>query len=115
MSHMPNGRRLLAPAAMMAFAVSMACGDGSREERAERLDAALETSLAPDSGPNQRNGIAAAILIDVSRSMAEETGSPSEAKIVAARRAAIEVVEQFARYAEERARRDQRRPACGMS
>jgi Mg-chelatase subunit ChlD len=87
---------------LAAVACAASCSDGSRrEERAERVSAALEIALAPDSEPAQRDGLAAAILIDVSRSMAEEAGSPAETKIVGARRAALDLVEQFARYADD--------------
>ncbi len=64
----------------------------------------LDEQLTPASSPPQREGLAAAIAIDVSGSMDQmvrgESGQ-NEAKIAIARRAAQDLVDQFARYAEE--------------
>jgi len=65
---------------------------------ARELDRLVE-SLAPASPVEQRNGIAAVILIDVSTSMGETPHRSREPKIVSARRAAVDLVRQFERYA----------------
>ena len=63
---------------------------------------ALETALTPDTTVPEREGLAAAILIDVSGSMEQPAGKGSGVpKIVSARRAALDLVEQFARYADD--------------
>ena len=70
----------------------------SREDR--RIDDQLSQT---DQGP-AREGLAAAIVIDVSGSMRESVrgeNGEKERKIEIARRAARDLVEQFARYAEE--------------
>jgi hypothetical protein len=62
----------------------------------------IDEQLAPTSNPQQREGLAAAIVIDVSGSMEQSVpGAQSgmEAKIIVARRAAQDLVEQFVRYA----------------
>ena len=62
----------------------------------------LDAALTPDAPVAERNGLAAAILIDVSGSMQRAPGEgKGTAKIVEARRAAIDLVNQFSRYAEE--------------
>lgn len=73
--------------------------DGERGSRTERR---IDEQLAPASATPQRDGLAAAILIDVSGSMEDEVpgaGGREEPKIDIARRAARDLVEQFARYA----------------
>ena len=87
----------------------IACKDrganrGPHEGREDRESRRIEEQLAPSSQEAQREGLAAAIVIDVSGSMkdavrAEDGGK--ERKIEIARRAARDLVEQFARYAEE--------------
>jgi len=70
----------------------------SREER--RID----EQLAPASAEAPRDGLAAAIVIDVSGSLKDSVRGESgrdERKIEIARRAARDLVDQFARYAEE--------------
>jgi hypothetical protein len=62
------------------------------------LDKIVE-SLAPASPIEQRTGLAAVILIDVSTSMGETPNHSREPKIVSARRAAVDLVRQFERYA----------------
>jgi Ca-activated chloride channel family protein len=78
--------------------------DDDRSARASRTDRRIDDQLAPASAPAVREGLAAAILIDVSGSMkgavAGEDGR-HEAKIDIARRAARDLVDQFARYADE--------------
>jgi Mg-chelatase subunit ChlD len=102
-------KRLAAAAAVLAAAV--ACGDGTPPEgigrtaevpnrTASRIDAAL----APAAPLEPRDGLAAAILVDVSGSMDErvtdEDGFRTR-KIDVARRAAANLVRQFAAYARE--------------
>jgi VWA domain-containing protein len=80
------------------------CGRDRREERARRSEPALDEQLAPTAAVAQREGLAAAILIDVSGSMKSEVrGETGEGvrKIEVARRAARDLVDQFARYAGE--------------
>jgi len=75
--------------------------EGSRLSRADRR---IDEQLTPASTAPVREGLAAAILIDVSGSMkgavAGEEGR-HEPKIDIARRAARDLVDQFARYADE--------------
>jgi Mg-chelatase subunit ChlD len=75
--------------------------EGSRLSRADRR---IDEQLTPASAATVREGLAAAILIDVSGSMkgavAGEEGR-HEPKIDIARRAARDLVDQFARYADE--------------
>jgi Mg-chelatase subunit ChlD len=90
--------------------VAVCARERDRDERddggagASRTDRRIDEQLAPVSAPAAREGLAAAILIDVSGSMsgavAAEDGS-HDAKIDIARRAARDLVDQFARYAEE--------------
>jgi hypothetical protein len=69
---------------------------------ADRESSALDARLAPESAVAEREGLAAAILIDVSGSMKERAGRESDQpKIVSARRAALDLVDQFARYADD--------------
>jgi Mg-chelatase subunit ChlD len=59
------------------------------------------TAITPSAVVVPREGLAAAIVIDVSGSMKRNVGGRnSESKIVVARRAAIDLVDQFAKYAE---------------
>ena len=60
----------------------------------------LTAALAPRSSLEQRSGLAAVILIDVSTSMRDTPPHSTEAKIVSARRAALDLVRQFSRYAD---------------
>jgi Mg-chelatase subunit ChlD len=67
-------------------------------------DPEIEQQLQPPANVQPREGLAAAIVIDVSGSMRDNVTGPDgrrEPKIETARRAAKELVEQFARYAEE--------------
>jgi Mg-chelatase subunit ChlD len=91
---------------IVAIAVSRGgCERGERDRpsesrRAQRIDAAL----APASSVPPREGLAAAIVIDVSGSMRDEVEGENgrdESKIEIARRAAADLVDQFARYSEE--------------
>jgi len=79
--------------------------DPSREEKredhaAQQLDEQLKPALAAE----QKDGLAAAIVIDVSGSMDERVAGQDgrkEKKIEIARRAALDLVEQFASYARD--------------
>lgn len=78
--------------------------DGNRASREERTDERIASALAPASAATQREGLAAAIVIDVSGSMNDPVAGldgRSEPKIEIARRAARDLVEQFARYADD--------------
>ena len=61
--------------------------------------ARIDEALAPASPLAERDGLAAAILIDVSTSMARAPRGATEPKIVSAKQAALDLVDQFARYA----------------
>ena len=75
---------------------------GSDDSPDTRASSKLDAEVTPAQVVAEREGLAAAILIDVSGSMdrgvGDESGTP---KIVSARRAAVDLVDQFARYAEE--------------
>lgn len=85
----------------LAVVFSMGCVvDLSREDPGS--DAALDQQLTPTSNVPVREGLAAAILIDVSGSMEQEVageGGRDERKIEIARRAAASLVAEFDRYA----------------
>ena len=98
------------PGAAVALAVALALvackreGRQRGEDRLSRADRQVDEQLAPVSAAPQREGLAAAILIDVSGSMDDEVRGDrgrKEEKIEIARRAARDLVEQFARYAED--------------
>jgi len=78
-------------------------GQPTREQaRAERAAQEVDAQLAPAQAVETRDGLAAAIAIDVSGSMDEEVAGENgrkEPKIAIARRAALDLVEQFAAYA----------------
>jgi Mg-chelatase subunit ChlD len=80
-------------------------GDPGREERrAAEAARELDALLAPAATVPAREGIAAAIAIDVSGSMKDRVdgrGGERERKIVIARQAALDLVEQFANYARD--------------
>ena len=100
-------RRRRAAAAVVLALVAGACrrGESTDEEaRLSRTDRRIDERLTPGSQPPQREGLAAAILIDVSGSMDDEVAGADnrdEKKIDIARRAARDLVEQFARYADD--------------
>jgi Mg-chelatase subunit ChlD len=73
----------------------------SREERAARE---LDDLLKPSAAVTEKEGLAAAIVIDVSGSMDEKvsgTDGRQEKKIDIARRAALDLVDQFVGYARD--------------
>jgi Mg-chelatase subunit ChlD len=70
----------------------------------DRTDRRIDAELQPASTVAPREGLAAAIVIDVSGSMRDSVdsdGGRREPKIEIARRSARELVEQFAKYADE--------------
>jgi len=75
---------------------------GSEASSDSRASRKLDAEVTPAQAVAEREGLAAAILIDVSGSMDRGAGDDSKTpKIVSARRAAIDLVDQFARYADE--------------
>lgn len=99
-------RSTLLPFAL-AGALTLAAGcehkSSSREDRAARELQEIGEQLAPASTPEARDGVAAAIVIDVSGSMEDEVEGEDGRdvdKIEIARRAARDLVDQFAKYAE---------------
>jgi Mg-chelatase subunit ChlD len=81
-----------------------ACKPAKDDGGMTRTERRIDEALAPTSTPAPRDGLAAAIVIDVSGSMDDSVageGGRNEAKIDIARRAARDLVEQFARYAED--------------
>lgn len=81
-------------------------GPGRSEQREARAAQQLDEQLAPPSGVEARDGLAAAIVIDVSGSMREKVAGrdgSSERKIDIAQRAALDLVDQFAAYARDHA------------
>ena len=70
-------------------------------DRGSRHVVAIERLLAPGNAPAvpPRDGIAAVLLIDVSGSMNESIDRQSGPKLDVARRAALDLVRQFDRYA----------------
>ncbi len=97
-------------AAAVSLAAALALGACQRQtsddgaDKLSRADRRIDEQLAPAAVVPQRDGLAAAILIDVSGSMDEDVRSENgrrEAKIEVARRAARDLVHQFAQYAED--------------
>ena len=79
-------------------------GSGEGGEALGRTDRRIDEQLAQASTAAPREGLAAAIVIDVSGSMDDKVRSENgrdEPKIEIARRAARDLVEQFARYADD--------------
>lgn len=75
-----------------------------QQERAEQVAKQVDEELVPEKAVEAREGLAAAIAIDVSGSMDEEVPGETkrkEPKIDIARRAALELVDQFASYARD--------------
>jgi Mg-chelatase subunit ChlD len=103
-----NGRDVRLVVGLIALVLIIKACDRDEDEarpREDRTAARIDEQLTPPSGtPIEKEGLAAAILIDVSGSMGdsvEGADGRSEAKIEIARRAARELVDQFARYAED--------------
>ena len=95
-------------AALLALAGMLGAGACEREPSGDgalsRTERRIDEELVPASAPAQREGLAAAIVIDVSGSMDDDVRDESgrrQPKIEIARRAAGDLVNQFARYAED--------------
>jgi Mg-chelatase subunit ChlD len=91
---------------LAAVLALLACKREGREpgDPSSRTARRVDEQLASASPKPVREGLAAAILIDVSGSMDDEvrgTNRNKEPKIDIARRAARDLVEQFARYADD--------------
>jgi len=104
-----NARLVLGLIALVVLfkACDRGSGQQSRQEaRNERAAREVDLELTPAKTGEIKDGLAAAIAIDVSGSMDEAVaglGGRKEAKIDIARRAALDVVDQFARYARDHA------------
>jgi Mg-chelatase subunit ChlD len=75
-----------------------------QDERASRAALQIDEELKPTNPVEARDGLAAAIAIDVSGSMDEEVAGQNgrkEPKIEIARRAALDLVDQFVTYARD--------------
>jgi Mg-chelatase subunit ChlD len=100
-----RGNPLFAILAVIAIVmVARACDREAEPAREDRTDARIDDALAPPPGVTAREGLAAAIVIDVSGSMSDAVSGADgrrEPKIEVARRAAGDLVEQFAMYAED--------------
>jgi Mg-chelatase subunit ChlD len=99
--------RGVAALALAAVVATAGCKRESADGDApalSRTDRRIDEALVPKAAAEPRDGLAAAIVIDVSGSMEEEVtgeGGRDLPKIDVARRAARDLVDQFARYAEE--------------
>ena len=97
-----NIKLLLALVALVIIVKACDRESGRHEERTDRAAQQLADELKPDEAVEPREGLAAAIAIDVSGSMDEEVAGASgrkEPKIAIARRAALDIVNQFVSYA----------------
>lgn len=92
----------------LALGMAAACGNGGpgtvgRVAEAPAVAPEIDKALEPAAGAQPRDGIAAAVVIDVSGSMNDrvrDAGGRRTRKIDVARRAARELIEQFAVHAE---------------
>lgn len=78
--------------------------EAERRNEPDRVAQEMDDQLRPAGSVQAREGLAAAVVIDVSGSMAEEVAGRDdrkEPKIEIARRAALDIVNQFARYASD--------------
>jgi Ca-activated chloride channel family protein len=103
-SRRPGGGGILAIVLIVlaVVAVFRRANQSDAPDDDSRSPSAIDTALTPAQAAAERDGLAAAILIDVSGSMEQPAGKGSGvAKIVSARRAAQDLVEQFARYADD--------------
>jgi Mg-chelatase subunit ChlD len=102
-----NVRLILGLIVLVVIVKNCRAGDNEmvpQESRDEQLLRDLDQQLKPEGNVEVREGLAAAIAIDVSGSMAEKVkGSDGsrQAKIEIARSAALDLVDQFAAYARE--------------
>ncbi len=93
---------LIGLALFILVAIWWMAPDRRRNEREVNVDrvAEIEREMTPSAAGEPREGIAAIVLLDVSGSMADEVGeSGGGRKIDIARRAALDLVRQFDRYA----------------
>ncbi len=89
------------------LALAMACGGGAPSDDDasagpdERTLARIDSALVPrnSAAVGLRDGLAAAVVIDVSGSMRETAPGTRERKLDVAKRAALDLVDQFVRYA----------------
>jgi Ca-activated chloride channel family protein len=98
-----SGRLGILIAVLVVFYIVRGRDSQPKDDDADtpRASDALDRAIAPAATPAAaRDGIAAAILIDVSGSMREKAGG-GPPKIESAQRAAIDLVDQFARYADD--------------
>lgn len=102
---MLNRRVICAVTGAACGLFAIACRDAEDTAAAtQRRLARIEAELAPGNAPAPREGLAAAILIDVSGSMDDKVEGPDgrqQRKIDIARRAANDLVAQFSRYAQD--------------
>ena len=87
-----------------AMLLPVACRDDDSRPREDRTAREIDEQLTPSNTAAAKEGLAAAIVIDVSGSMDDDVvgkDGRKEPKIEVARRAAIDLVEQFAKYAED--------------
>jgi Mg-chelatase subunit ChlD len=101
-----RGNPLVAILAVIVIAMAVRSCERRAEEppREDRTDARINDELKPAAPVETRDGLAAAIVIDVSGSMADQVDGPDgrrETKIEVARRAALDIVDQFVRYADD--------------
>jgi Mg-chelatase subunit ChlD len=101
-------RAVITLALVSVAAFSMCRGESGESDddgpRLNRTDRRIDEQLAESGGAPPREGLAAAIVIDVSGSMSDEVRGADgreEPKIEIARRAATDLVAQFARYADD--------------
>jgi hypothetical protein len=102
-----NFRLILGLILLVVIVKNCKVGDNQmvpQESRDEQLMRDLDNQLKPEGAGEPREGLAAAIAIDVSGSMAEKvTGKDGsrQAKIQIARAAALDLVDQFVGYARD--------------
>ena len=101
MRRRPRGRSILAIAALCVAAACRAEQNTPEQTFSWPAGEAAEIdkTIATGSTSGERDGLAAAIMIDVSGSMARAPRGADEPKIIAARRAALDIVDRFAKYA----------------
>ena len=93
---------LLAVAAARCDSGGQATGPAESSPRQTREAGEIDSALKQAGAAASRDGVAAAILIDVSGSMDRAAGGGDRTKkIVVARRAALDLVDQFAKYAKD--------------
>ena len=96
-------RRSLVLLPFLAAVLAAGCQKADDRPREDRAAREIDEQLAPGVQVEQRDGLAAAIVIDVSGSMEDDVRGEDGreiAKIEVARRAARDLVEQFVKYAE---------------